>query len=40
MQEKQQKQDYLTNEIATKGYDLVVFAQYIESKKCKSFLVI
>jgi len=35
MQEKQQKQDYLRDEIASKGYDPVEFAQYIDSKKCK-----
>ena len=37
MQEKQQKQDYLRDEIANKGYDPVEFAQYIDSKKCKSY---
>ena len=37
MQEKQQKQDYLRDEIANKGYDPVEFAQYIDSKKRKQY---
>ena len=33
MAERQQKQDYLTIEIANKGYDQVEFAQYISMQK-------
>ncbi len=33
MAERQTKQDYLRDEIAEKGYDQVMFAQYITMKK-------
>ncbi len=33
MADRQAKQDYLRDEIADKGYDQVMFAQYITQKK-------
>lgn len=33
MADRQAKQVYLTDEIASKGYDQVMFAQYITQKK-------